>query len=350
VCGREFIVLSFVRHARGALRRPVLAVSAVVAALCVAGLAVAPASASAARSSASASSALITLQPPTSTLQQIDNFGPNPTGLQMFLYVPQHVRKHAAIVVALHYCGGSGPAFFNGTEFASLADVYGFIVIYPSVTPGRAPFHCFDVSTPGALTHFGDSDPVGIVSMVRWAQENLHASKHQVFATGISSGAMMTNVLLGDYPDVFKAGSVMSGVAFGCFATTDGTLWNQNCASGLIDKTGDQWGDIVRGAFPGFHGKRPPIQIWHGTADTILLYPNFGEEVKEWTNVLHARPAFTDSPMPTWTHTVYVNDGRVAVDSYSVAGEDHNLGFHFPDWAQIALQFFGITGHGDDDD
>jgi poly(hydroxyalkanoate) depolymerase family esterase len=357
VRGREFIVISFVKHAltsksRG-LRRPVLAASAVVAGLCVGGLAVGPASASAARSSAPASSAprTIPLKPPASTLQQIDNFGPNPTGLQMFLYVPQHVRPHPAIVVALHYCGGSGPAFFNGTEFASLADVYGFIVIYPSVTPGRAPFHCFDVSTPGALTHFGDSDPVGIVSMVRWAQQNLHASKHRVFATGISSGAMMTNVLLGDYPDVFKAGSVMSGVAFGCFAITDGTLWNQNCASGLISKTGEQWGDIVRGAFPGYHGPRPPIQLWHGTADTILLYPNFGEEVKEWTNVLRARLARTDSPMPTWTHTVFTNDdGRVEVDAYSVAGEDHNLGFHFPDWAQLAIQFFGITGddHGDD--
>ncbi len=343
-------MVSFVKHALSSLRRPVLTVGAAVAALCVAGLAVTPASASAARPLTASSSGFITLQPPTSTLQQITSFGTNPTGLEMYLYVPQHVNPHPAIVVALHYCGGSGPAFFNGTEFASLADVYGFIVIYPSVTPGRAPFHCFDVSTPGALTHSGNSDPAGIVSMVRWAQQNLHASKHRVFATGISSGAMMTNVLLGDYPDVFAAGSVMSGVAFGCFATTDGTLWNADCANGLIDKTGQQWGDIVRGAFPGYHGPRPPIQIWHGTADTILFYPNFGEEVKEWTNVLHARLAYTDSPMPTWTHSVYVSEGRVAVDAYSVAGEDHNLGFHFPDWAQVALKFFGITGHDHDDD
>jgi poly(hydroxyalkanoate) depolymerase family esterase len=292
---------------------------------------------------ASSGTGLQTLPPPASTLQQVTDFGPNPTGLLMYVYVPQHVRPHPAVIVALHYCGGTGPAFFQGTEFASLADEYGFVVIYPSVTPGRGPFDCFDVSTPGALTHFGDSDPVGIVSMVHWAEHNLHASRHRVFATGLSSGAMMTNVLLGDYPNVFKAGSVMSGVAFGCFATTDGTLWNNDCANGLIDKTGQQWGDIVHGAFPGYHGPRPPIQLWHGTADTILFYPNFGEEVKEWTNVLHAHLALTDSPMPTWTHTEYVSHGRLEVDAYSVAGEDHNLGFHFPDWAQYAIQFFGIS-------
>jgi hypothetical protein len=55
--------------------------------------------------------------------------------------------------------------------------------------------------------------------------------------------------------------------------------------------------------------------------------------------------AYTSTPMPTWTHSVDVNEsGQVAVDAYSVAGEDHQLGFHFPDWAQYAIGFFGLTG------
>ena len=324
------------------IRRRIPVAAACVAALCATGIAFAPAGAGAVVTVSPAAAAA--LPPPASTLQQVADFGPNPTGLLMYLYVPRHVRSHPAVVVALHYCGGSGPAFFNGTEFASLADEYGFIVIYPSVTPGRAPYDCFDVSTPGALTHSGDSDPAGIVSMVRWAEQHLHADRRQVFATGISSGAMMTNVLLGDYPDVFSAGSAMSGVAFGCFATTDGTLWNSACATGTVIKTPQQWGYLVRAADPGYHGPRPRMQLWHGTADTILYYPNFGEEVKQWTNVLDAHVAVTDHPQPTWTHTVYVNRvGTVEVDAYSVTGEDHNLGFHYPDWAQLAIRFFGLT-------
>jgi acetylxylan esterase len=333
----RFMMRAFTRAGRG-LRRPAFAVGTGLAALCAAGLAAVPAGAAVTAPSALSA----TLPPPASTLQQVTNFGPNPTGLLMYLYVPQHVRPHPAVVVALHYCGGSGPAFFNGTEFASLADEYGFIVIYPSVT--RTSLDCFDVSTPGALTHDGDSDPAGIVSMVRWAEWHLRADPRQVFATGISSGAMMTNVLLGDYPDVFAAGSAMSGVAFGCFATTDGSLWNSACANGDVIKTPREWGDLVRGAYPGYHGPRPRMQLWHGTADTILYYPNFGEEVKEWTNVLHARLAATDHPQPAWTHTVYTSrDGEVEVDAYSVAGEDHNLGFHYPDWARLAIRFFGLT-------
>lgn len=282
------------------------------------------------------------LAPPASTLQEISNFGPNPTGLQMYLYVPQRVRPHPAMVVAMHYCTGSGPAFFAATEFASLADRYGFIVVYPSAP--RAG-HCFDVSSPGSLVHDGTSDPAGILSMVRYAERHLDADPDRVFATGLSSGAMMTNVLLGDYPDVFRAGSAMSGVPFGCFATTDGSLWNTACANGRIIKTSQQWADLARAAYPGYHGPRPPIQLWHGTADAVLLYPNFTEETKQWTNVLHARLAYTDHPQPGWTHTVYVNRaGQVEVDAYSVAGETHNLGFDYPDWAQLALQFFGLAG------
>ena len=209
----------------------------------------------------------------------------------MHLYVPPTVAPHPAIVVVLHYCTGSGPAMFTGTQFASLADRDGFIAIYPSAPRDG---HCFDVSSPGALTHNGNSDPVGIVSMVRYVQQHNHADRHRVFATGISSGAMMTNVLLGDYPDVFAAGSAMSGVPFACFATTDGSMWNNTCSSGNLIRTGLEWGDLVRGAFPSFHGLRPRMQLWHGTADSILFYPNFGEEVKQWTNVLGTCRSHTD--------------------------------------------------------
>ncbi|GAA5187337.1 PHB depolymerase family esterase [Rugosimonospora acidiphila] len=291
----------------------------------------------------SAQAASAPLPPPTAALTQVTNFGANPTGLEMYLYVPHHVRPHPAVVVAIHYCTGSGPDMFAATEFASLADRYGFIVVYPSAPRDG---HCFDVSSPGALRHNGDSDPVGIVSMVRYVERHQHADAARVFATGLSSGAMMTNVLLGDYPDVFKAGSAMSGVPFGCFATTDGSMWNSTCANGDLIKTPRKWADLVRAADPGYRGPRPRMQLWHGTADTTLFYPNFGEEVKQWTEVLHAHRAVVNHPQPTWTHTQYRDSsGRVEVDAYSVDGETHNLGFDYPDWARLAVRFFGLTAH-----
>ncbi|MFJ2241557.1 PHB depolymerase family esterase [Streptomyces sp. NPDC087859] len=317
--------------ARRPLRAVLVALHALLVALLAAGFLAAPQAA--AREAA-----------PTATLTEITNFGTNPSNLQMYLYVPESVTENPAIVVAVHYCTGSGPPMYSGTEYASLADQYGFIVVYPSVTRSSK---CFDVASPQALRRGGGSDPVGIKSMVDWTVDAYDADTSRIFATGISSGAMMTNVLLGDYPDVFAAGAAFSGVPFGCFATTDGSEWNSACAQGTVTHTAQEWGDIARAAYPGYTGPRPRMQVWHGTEDDVLRYPNFGEEIKQWTNVrgVSQTPAATDTPQSGWTRTRYGGTGDQApVEAISLQGVGHNL----YTWGMAArvLTFFGLDSDG----
>ncbi|MGB3442103.1 MAG: PHB depolymerase family esterase [Actinophytocola sp.] len=276
------------------------------------------------------------------TLVEVTGFGTNPSNLRMHLYVPDNIGTRPAVVVAVHYCTGSGPAFHSGTEFARLADQHKFIVIYPSATRSG---QCFDVYTQEALRRDGGSDPVGIRSMVSYVQQRYNPDPDRIFVTGASSGGMMTNVLLGDYPDVFKAGAAFMGVPFGCFATTPPNTWNSECANGQITRTPQQWGDLVRGAYPGYAGTRPRMQVWHGTEDSTLRYPNFGEQIKQWTNVLGVSqtPAYTDSPQSGWTRTRYGGTGTTApVEAISLQGVGHNL--PMSGMAAMALAFFGITG------
>ncbi|MEU7750560.1 PHB depolymerase family esterase [Micromonospora sp. NPDC049171] len=286
--------------------------------------------------------AALTFATPASaaTLTQVTGFGTNPTNLQMHLYVPDRVATRPAVLLALHYCTGSGPAFHSGTQYASLADRYGFIVIYPSVTRSSK---CWDVASPQALRRGGGSDPVGLMSMVDYVRQRYAADPARIFATGTSSGAMMTNVMLGDYPDVFAAGASFAGVPFGCFATGGSSEWNSQCANGQLIKTPQQWGDLVRGAYPGYTGQRPRMQIWHGTNDDTLRYPNFGEQVKQWTNVhgLSQTPTYTDSPQSGYTRTRYGSSGPTApVEAISMQGVTHNLPV---DAAQV-IRFFGLDG------
>ncbi|MGW4824711.1 extracellular catalytic domain type 1 short-chain-length polyhydroxyalkanoate depolymerase [Streptomyces sp. NPDC004227] len=274
------------------------------------------------------------------SLTEVTGFGTNPSNLRMYVYRPDNAPARPAVLVAVHYCTGSGPAFYSGTEFASLADRYGFVVIYPSATRSGG---CFDVSSPQALKRGGGSDPVGIMSMVTYAQQRYGADPARVFVAGASSGAMMTNVLLGDYPDVFKAGAAFMGVPFGCFATTDGSEWNSACANGTVIRTPQQWGDLARGAYPGYNGPRPRMQVWHGTEDTTLRYPNLGEEIKQWTDVLGVSqtPAFSDHPQSTWTRTRYGGTGTQApVEAVSIQGTGHTL--PTSGMAARAISFFGL--------
>ncbi|MFC9285544.1 PHB depolymerase family esterase [Streptomyces sp. NPDC057052] len=282
---------------------------------------------------------------PPATLTEVTGFGANPSDLRMYVYAPAGVTAHPAVLVAVHWCGGSGPAMHSGTEYAQLADRYGFVIVYPSVTRSSK---CFDVSSPQALRRDGGSDPVGIKSMIDWVSAAYSADTSRVFATGISSGAMMTNVLLGDYPDVFAAGAAFAGVPFGCFATTDGSEWNSACSGGTVVRTPRQWGDLVRGAHPGYTGPRPRMQLWHGTEDDVLRYPNFGEEIKQWTDVrgIGQTLSVTDSPQTGWTRTRYGGTGdRAPVEAISLQGVGHNLYA----WGMAArvLTFFGLdTGGG----
>jgi acetylxylan esterase len=277
---------------------------------------------------------------PTAGLTEVTDFGSNPGNLRMFEYVPASVRSHPAVLVAVHYCTGTAQAFYSGTEFARLADQYGFLVVYPDANVSG---QCFDVSSPQALTHDGGSDPTSIAAMVRSAVQRHGADQDRVFVTGASSGAMATDVLLGDYPDVFKAGAAFMGVPFGCFATTDGSGWNSACANGQISKTAQQWGDLARAAYPGYSGARPRVQLWHGTQDTTLNYANFGEEIKQWTNVLGTgqSPVSTDQPQSGWTRTRYGATGdRAPVEAISVAGVGHSL--PSSGMAARAITFFGL--------
>ncbi|MGL1956001.1 MAG: PHB depolymerase family esterase [Colwellia sp.] len=273
-----------------------------------------------------------------SILTEISDFGSNPGDLKMHLYVPNNVSINAPLLVANHYCTGTGPVFYTNTQYATLADQYGYIVIYPTANSSDK---CFDVATPEALIREGSSDPASILSMIDYVKSHYNIDDSRVFATGVSSGAMMTNVLIGLYPDVFAAGAAFAGVPFTCFATNSSATWSTACATGTVTKTAEEWGNIVRAVYPEYTGTRPRMQLWHGADDDVLHYNNFNEAIKQWTNTheLTQDPIYTDTPKTDYTRTRYGNDGEQAlVEAISIAGVGHNV----PVDAAQAIRFFGL--------
>lgn len=149
----------------------------------------------------------------------------------------------------------------------------------------------------------------------------------------------MTNVLLGAYPDVFAAGAGFAGVPFGCFAGP--TFWNEDCAKGRISKTPKQWGDLVRNAYPGYKGKRPRVQLFHGDQDEVLDYHNHGETIKQWANVLGLslvpRKVEQNAIRPGWVREIYGRNGEL--EAVTETGQIHNLEVVHDE----VLRFFGLN-------
>lgn len=316
----------------------------------------------------------------------------NPTGVGFYLYVPDGLappttntttQRPPPILVNPHWCHGSALAVYEAASFApALSDRHGFLVVYPD-SPNLGD-KCWDVSSPQSLSHSppgGVGDSQGIVSMVRWVLREYHADRDRVFVAGVSSGAMMTNVLVGSYPDVFAAGSAFAAVAMGCFAdglwwnnasssfssspspSNDSTSplvdhWNEACAAGNVRHTPAEWASFVRAAYPAYpvRGWRPKVQVFHGTADETLAYANLGEEIKQWTGVLRLLgededeyhllevPAPTgvvlDDPLPNWTKMTYGGSGNNGwFEAYSAWNVMHNI----PVLADVAVEFFDLA-------
>lgn len=312
----------------------------------------------------------------TATLQQINaTLTNNPTNVGFYLYVPDALAARPPILVNPHWCHGDAPSAFAASTFApALAEEYGYIVIYPD-SPNTVD-KCWDVSSPQTLGHEGGGDSTGIVSMVAWTLAQYpQADRERVFVTGVSSGAMMTNVLVGAYPDVFAGGSAFAGVAAGCFGYGTAGLnetavvdyWNEDCADGLVRYTPAEWTALVHGAYPAYpaDGWRPKMQVFHGTEDEVLNYTNLGEEIKQWTGVfgllpgeeaynLLAVPAPTsvqlDTPLTNWTKTTYGKEegeeqegggggGDAWFEAYSAWNVTHNI----PVLPDVVVDFFDLA-------
>lgn len=86
---------------------------------------------------------------PRATYTEITNFGKNPTNVRAWIYIPQSLATKPPIVVGIHWCHGDANAFYTGTNFKSLADQKGFIMIYPQTQNSDG---CWDVHTTETLT------------------------------------------------------------------------------------------------------------------------------------------------------------------------------------------------------
>ncbi|KAK3389810.1 feruloyl esterase B [Podospora didyma] len=272
-------------------------------------------------------------------LTPITNFGDNPTKLELSVYVPAKLSPKPAIILALHFCGGTGALYSQTTKYNSLADTKGsFVVLYPTQKKDN---NCWDVATTKSLTHNGGGDSNGLANMVQWAIAKYDADPSKIFVTGSSSGCMMSNVLAATYPDLFAAVSCYSGVAAGCLAGSPGSSpqsADPKCANGQNVKTGPQWAAQVRAMYPGYNGTYPRFQTWHGEADNFVNYPNLAEQLKEWSAVLGVTftKNNTNTPQSGYTQLVY-GDGTKLV-GYSAKGVGHTVPAH----EDADLKWFGI--------
>jgi poly(hydroxyalkanoate) depolymerase family esterase len=232
------------------------------------------------------------------TLTEVTSFGSNPGNLRMFHYVPANRPAGAPLVVVAHGCSGTAQDNepLGGCFRTWLAD-------HQQRDAG---------------------EPLSVRQMVSTMQSQFNLSTTAVFMTGMSSGGHLTNVMMATYPDMLAAGAPQSSFPYKCaMASSELAI----CSQAGRNYTAQQWGDLARSGYPGYNGPRPKVQIWHGSADTLIYLPNQYQQVMQWTNAnaIDAVVDWSDYLLGQPRNTYNTFTGFTRVQTVTVQGMGHAI-------------------------
>lgn len=120
------------------------------------------------------------------SLTRVTSFGGNPGGLNMYVYVPDNLASSPGVVVTLHGASGNAQQQFSSTPYATLAEQYGFVAVYP-----ESPQGAWDATSSQSLLHNGGGASQSIANMASYVVSTYRANSARVFVSGVSSGGAM---------------------------------------------------------------------------------------------------------------------------------------------------------------
>ncbi len=224
------------------------------------------------------------------TLTSVLGFGPNPGNLSLFYHAPKNASlKNCPIVVVLHGCGQTANGAAELTGWNNLADQYGFYVLYPQQHFPNNPQHCFNWFKKNEIER-GNGECESIRQMVDYMLKNFSTDPKQVFVTGLSAGAAMSVVMIATQPGMFKAAAIFAGGPYkpgeNIFSSSGSMVWG-------VNKTPEQWRELVWQQNPAFKDKYPKVIVFHGKNDPVVNINNAKELVEQWT-ALHKTDTIAD--------------------------------------------------------
>lgn len=171
------------------------------------------------------------------------------------LYVPvaaNTAKTQLPLLVMLHGCGQSSKDFARGTGMNTLAEEFGFLVLYPEQARDAHHYRCWNWYRRGDQTR-GAGEPALLADMTRKVIADWNADPARVYVAGLSAGAAAALILATEYPDIFAAVGVHSGLATG--AAHDPASAPRAMQHG---NPGER------------HDAQMPTIIFHGDADKVI--------------------------------------------------------------------------------
>jgi poly(hydroxyalkanoate) depolymerase family esterase len=190
------------------------------------------------------------------------------------LFVPDGCDGEAVpLVVMLHGCTQDPDDFAAGTRMNSLAQEEGFLVLYPAQAPRSNSHRCWNWFSPQHQRR-GSGEPALLAGMTRHVLQTHSVDPARVYVAGLSAGGAMAAILAREYPDVFAAAGIHSGVAPGSandvasafMVMKSGPRASADCAAPFaVRKTVDG---------PNTSDATVPLIVFHGDIDQTVAAAN----------------------------------------------------------------------------
>jgi len=256
----------------------------------------------------------------SSRLRENFGFGSNPGNLRMFGYRPPSLADNPALVVVLHGCTQTAAGYDLGAGWSTLADRYGFGLLFPEQQRSNNPNGCFNWFQP-EHSRRDQGETLSIRQMIEKSVVDHGIDRRRVFITGLSAGGAMTSNMLACYPEVFAGGAIVAGLPYGA-ATTMQQAFESMYQSPT--RSPHEWGDLVRKASP-HRGPWPRVSVWHGNADKTVIPSNALEILKQWTEV-HGLPLSPSmkTRVDGYPREVWINEaGDELIEAYTITNMAH---------------------------
>jgi poly(hydroxyalkanoate) depolymerase family esterase len=254
-------------------------------------------------------------------LKETHGLTDNPGNLRMFTYAPNELEPNHPLVVVLHGCTQTAAGYDHGAGWSTVANRYGFALLFPQQQAANNPNCCFNWFEPGD-TQRGRGEVASIRSMIDKIATEGRIDRRRVFITGLSAGGAMTSAMLACYPEIFNAGAIIAGLPYGAAQTVQQAFESMfQCPL----RSAREWGELVRAAAPQHRGPWPRVSIWHGNVDATVIPANAGEIVKQWVHVhgLQSTPTF-QQVVDGYPREVWIDEaGAEVIEAYRITHMAH---------------------------
>jgi poly(hydroxyalkanoate) depolymerase family esterase len=235
--------------------------------------------------------------------------------LAYWLYLPSRPVSGLPVVIMLHGCSQTPEDFARGTQMNLLAEELGFIVAYPGQTASANMARCWNWFKPGDQQR-DRGEPARIAALARTLVADHDADASRVYVAGLSAGGAAAAILGAQYPDIFAAIGVHSGLA--CGAAKDMTSAFAAMRNGSLQTHGRNR-----------EGRFVPVITFHGDNDATVHPINsaqIGANAVEQIGVPLTTKSQRGGTAHGRTYTRELNrsdDGKVQVEQWTVHGASH---------------------------